>query len=318
LSVRSTKQQAGNFLTIGEDMLASNIFVYTHMKKTHTWVVGTATLALAATAMIPAVFAAELEPTAENAEARTERRMQKKAAHEAVKEAIEAGDYAAFLEAVPEEGKLAEITQGQFESLKTMHALLEEGNVEEAQAIAEELGLPLRGVKGNRGRGESFSSEDHEARKAALLAGDYETFTSLMGDHPRAEQLTAEVFAQMSEVVVLRESGDLEGAQALAESYGLKGPKMMNKEARNEQHAAISAAIEAGDYAAFLAATEGTPRAELSQEQFEVLKEMHALRQAGDMDGARALAEEAGLEMKQGKRGMRGHRMMQESAEAEA
>jgi hypothetical protein len=93
---------------------------------------------------------------------------------------------------------------------------------------------------------------------------------------------------------------------------------MMNKEARNEQHAAISAAIEAGDYAAFLAATEGTPRAELSQEQFEVLKEMHALRQAGDMDGARALAEEAGLEMKQGKRGMRGHRMMQESAEAEA
>lgn len=115
------------------------------------------------------------------------------------------------------------------------------------------------------------------------------------GDKP---ELTEEMKANFEEFKTLKESGDIEGAKALAEELGhpfSKGKK--HKRGGNEE---MKVAMEAGDYQAWVTAHEDAGRTEVSEkineETFNSMIEVHTLKQSGDIEGAKALAEELGLE----------------------
>lgn len=63
----------------------------------------------------------------------------------------------------------------------------------------------------------------HDAVKAALEAGDYDSFVAALGDKA-PEDLTEEKFAQMLEIHAAVKSGDKDKAKELADQYGLKRP----------------------------------------------------------------------------------------------
>lgn len=93
-----------------------------------------------------------------------------------------------------------------------------------------------------------------------------------------------------------------EKAKQILEDAGIDQALMKEiREARHEvmqsERAAIKAALEAEDYDAFVAAIADTPMAEkdISESDFAKLVEAHALRKAGDHEGARTIMEELGL-----------------------
>lgn len=67
-------------------------------------------------------------------------------------------------------------------------------------------------------------SAQHEAIEEALEAGDYETWSELIGNHPMSGQITAENFDQLVQMHELMQAGDREGAQAIVDELGLQGP----------------------------------------------------------------------------------------------
>ena len=80
-------------------------------------------------------------------------------------------------------------------------------------------------------------------------------------------------------------------------------------ELRNEHREAVEAALEAGDYDAFMTAVADSPRADqiTSEADFYQLVEAHELREAGDYEAARAIMTELGIEKGSGE-GRSGHR----------
>lgn len=70
--------------------------------------------------------------------------------------------------------------------------------------------------------------KNRAAMDAALKNNDYETFSSLVAGTPMEEEVTEAVFAKMVEAHRLRDAGDYEGARAIMEELGLKGPGMMH------------------------------------------------------------------------------------------
>ena len=63
--------------------------------------------------------------------------------------------------------------------------------------------------------------EHREAMQAVLEAGDYQAFLELVGDKPISEIITENNFARFIEMHELMETGDREGAKAIAEELGL-------------------------------------------------------------------------------------------------
>jgi hypothetical protein len=127
------------------------------------------------------------------------------------------------------------VTEENFAQFAQMHALMQSGDREGAQALAEELGLPaMRGLGfmgGGRGKGQfgPGNPENREQLDQALESGDYAAWKALVEEDGRGgqmlESVTEENFAQFAQMHALMQSGDREGAQALAEELGLpKGP----------------------------------------------------------------------------------------------
>jgi len=75
-----------------------------------------------------------------------------------------------------------------------------------------------------------------------------------------------------------------------------------------EKKEAVQAALQNGDYDAFLEAVEGSPLSNTvdTPEEFALFTEAHDLREAGDKQAAREIMEELGFE---GKMHGRGHGM---------
>lgn len=195
---------------------------------------------------------------------------------EEIHEAIEEGDYATFVSLVGEDAKiLGVINANNFTQLQELHQLREAGDREGAKALAEELGLPGKKGHGNKPQ---LTDEQKEAVKAALEANDYDAFLAAHGgDSNVAEHVDAERFAEK------------------AERYA----------AKQERKAAISAAFDTGSYESFAAALGDDAKIleRVNAENFSQFAEIHELRQAGDREGAKALAEQYGIERPEGKRG---------------
>lgn len=117
-----------------------------------------------------------------------------RAAREAMHNAVEAGDYEAFREAVAET-PLADIvtTEADFELFREAHELRAEGKHDEAHEIFAELGvpeLPGRGGKGHRhgyghgphGDRPELSDEQRDALRAARQANDMATVRAILDE----------------------------------------------------------------------------------------------------------------------------------------
>jgi len=153
-------------------------------------------------------------------------------------------------------------------------------------------------------RGPQFDQGQHEELMQAVENGDYDAWKAIVGDNKMFEAITSENFGRLSEAHALVQSGDKEGAQAIFEELGINPPKpMMNK--RGDKNGKMGpwgndearAAIEAGDYDAFIAAIGDKPFAkDITAENFDRMIEAHDLRQSGDEEGAEAMMDELGIE----------------------
>jgi hypothetical protein len=115
--------------------------------------------------------------------------------------------------------------------------------------------------------------------------------------------LTDEQKSALEEAHELRMSGEFDEADAVLEEAGIdRGPKGP-REGRGERDGIVRDAVEANDYDAYLTAITDTPKADeaLSEADFAKLVEAHALREAGDYEGSRAIMDELGIGGPQGK-----------------
>ncbi len=110
---------------------------------------------------------------------------------------------------------------------------------------------------------------------------------------PEVKQERQALFQQVRD---LREAGNIEEARQLLEDSGIKLPTKRRFGPAPEKVQAVKDAIANNDYQAFLDATANAPRAiEISETQFSILVRAHALRESGDMEGAKTLLHEAGI-----------------------
>jgi len=115
-------------------------------------------------------------------------------AREAMHAAVDAGDFAAFREAVVDT-PLADVitTEADFELFREAHELRAAGNHDEAHEIMRELGVPPHNVGKVHGRGHGFgpglrgnrpelSDEQRDALRAARQANDRETVRAILDE----------------------------------------------------------------------------------------------------------------------------------------
>ncbi len=120
--------------------------------------------------------------------------------------------------------------------------------------------------------------------------------------------LTSEQVSALEEAHELRlEDADRDEVHAVLEDAGIDRETMQNvreavHEYREEMRENVHAALEDGDYDAFLEAIEGTPLEDVidTENEFEQFMDAFDLRQSGDHEGAREIMDELGLERPQG------------------
>lgn len=148
----------------------------------------------------------------------------------------------------------------------------------------------------------------HEAARAAVEAGDYSAWAEALADAPKAdERVNEDTFNVLVEARSLREAGEDEAARELLRENDIRPHRRghdkrgergeVSEEQRAEREARrteVRAAVAAGDYDAWAAALADAPRADefVSQENFTVIAEAHALRDAGEDEAARDLLRE--------------------------
>lgn len=124
-----------------------------------------------------------------------------------------------------------DLSEETFAKMSEMHELMQAGDISGAQAIAEELGLPNKGPRGEKGKNGQFNNPEV---LVAIESGDYNAWKELMGDRPIAEKINADNFAQFVEMHNLMKSGDKEAADAIRSELGLEKNGMGFKRAFNE------------------------------------------------------------------------------------
>ena len=148
---------------------------------------------------------------------------------EQMQAALESGDYAAWLEAVGKDSPLAEkITAENFAKFAEMHQAMEDGNTERAAALRDELAMPdmkfFHGKKmhafapGMMMLGGGMHNADI---KAAIDAGDYETFRAAVEAQSPLRYITAENFSEYVAAAKAATNGeDFTKLKAFHEQYG--------------------------------------------------------------------------------------------------
>jgi len=153
---------------------------------------------------------------------------------DAINQAVLAGDYQTWLSLVGDNPITEKITQDNFSTFQAMHQALAE-----ARSLAEELGLPERGgMMGNFG---DKGGQNNQAVQDAILAGDYQTWLSLVGDNPITEKITQDNFSTFQAMHQALADKDFETAKSLADDLGLsemgQGKRMgMNEGMHMMQH----------------------------------------------------------------------------------
>lgn len=140
-----------------------------------------------------------------------------------VQQAIENGDYDAWVELTqdhPQAAKMLEnINAENFHLLNEMHQARQDGDMERAKEIADELGIEAgpRGPKGNNGRAHNQMREEV---RTALENGDYDAWYDAMTPEV-LDYINEGNFATFVDMHEAIQAGDTETAEALREQLGL-------------------------------------------------------------------------------------------------
>jgi hypothetical protein len=128
----------------------------------------------------------------------------------------------------------------------------------------------------------------------AIMLGAGGTATAYAHGLGPMANLNEEQQASLGTLRELMHDGKIEEAKAFAEANGLPSLKHgVRMRLDPEKKAALDAALESGDYDAFVELTADAPFADqLTPEVFEQLVEAHTLMAAGDVQGAHDLLQE--------------------------
>lgn len=164
---------------------------------------------------------------------------------EAMQTALENKDFDAWKKSMEEQSAnhpqkssvLDVITKDNFDTFVQMHELMQDGKVDEAKAIATELGLPefnmkVRGMGMMQGKGDNkeFKAQ-HEAIQKAFENNDYEAWKTTVEqqakDHPNSPKqeilnvVTEDNFSKFVEIHQLLKDKKLDEAKVIADELGL-------------------------------------------------------------------------------------------------
>ncbi|OIO19819.1 MAG: hypothetical protein CO029_03535 [Candidatus Magasanikbacteria bacterium CG_4_9_14_0_2_um_filter_41_10] len=144
---------------------------------------------------------------------------------------------------------------------------------------------------GNAQQNRSFVQEHNNAMAHALEAKDYVSFVDAVGtDAKILDVITAENFDQFFKMHELMQSDDIEGAKAIANELGIPAMGNIHRGGGNErmkprgdrgglqltkeQRTAVNAALETGDYSAFVKA-HGDNATRITETQFNRMSLQH-------------------------------------------
>ncbi len=120
-----------------------------------------------------------------------------------------------------------ELSDEQKATLEQVRELHKQGKRDEAHALLESAGFPMRPMmmaRHNRKDVRKDMRERHEAIRSAVQSGDYAAFQELTKDAPFASEMAEAVFKTLVEASKLREAGDVQGAKTLIDESGIKRP----------------------------------------------------------------------------------------------
>lgn len=114
--------------------------------------------------------------------------------------------------------------------------------------------------------------------------------------------LSEEQISALEDARELRKEGEFTEAKEILEGVGLSSEDLQQiresmREYRQEHRDAMREALESGDYGAYLAAVADTPMADVIDTvgEFDLLKQAHDLREAGDVEAAKEIFDQLGL-----------------------
>ena len=137
----------------------------------------------------------------------------------------------------------------------------------------------------------AFAAEDNRPRLRPQLRDDVQ-----QARQDFRENITDEDKEVLEAARALHEEGDKEGARALLDDAGIETPRHAVRMEVREEKQEVRDAIKNGDYQAFMDAVTGGPiDVQLSEDQFNGLSEIRDLREDGNYEEARELAEELDL-----------------------
>ena len=126
--------------------------------------------------------------------------------NEAARNALEAGDYSAWKEAM-----VSQLTEERFNQMLERHNRISDNMVERNQGMAEKR---------------AAMQETRENFQNAIQTGNYNMWKEIMANTPfgakMAEQITEEKFASFVEMHNARQNSDFETAKQIADELGIK------------------------------------------------------------------------------------------------
>ena len=228
---------------------------------------------------------------------------------QAIMEALESSDYQTWYNLIKDTKRGEELSQvineSNFSKYVEAHNLMQNGDIDGAKVIFDELGVPAP-KEGGHGRP---NNENMEAVKSALENNDYNAWLEAISNMPNASEMTTVInesnFSKMVEIHTLMQAGDMEGAQKIADELGL--PNFMAGKGRGGERGngqdmkEIMNAISNGDYETFISLLTDQPFAEelkskITSDNFSSLKEILDLVNAGSYTEAKDIADELGLD----------------------
>ncbi|HQA64160.1 MAG TPA: hypothetical protein PK085_03605 [bacterium] len=148
-----------------------------------------------------------------------------------------------------------------------------------------------------------FNGADRQAVEEALTKGDYQAWQEAASNSPLTEKITEDNFVRFVQAHQLREQ-----ARQIEEDLGItdiggRGGRGEGMCPNSQNHQAIMAALDSGNYQAWKEAVGDSPLAEkITEDNFGRFVQAHQLRQSGQFDEARQIEESLGIDFP-GRRG---------------
>ena len=121
------------------------------------------------------------------------------------------------------------LTDTEQSALEQAHETRETAHAE-AKQVLEDAGITDERMAEIHDAMREAHKAEHEAVKAAVEANDFAAFKTATANSPMADKIDTEAeFAKLVEAHNLRKASDIDGARAIMEELGLKGPGMGGK-----------------------------------------------------------------------------------------